>query len=139
MRNFLIATGYLQAAAGLLALALVTSAAKPATAAPFCLTTNVLSPQCIYVDPAECRARAVQIHGACVANPTEMRAFSGHQAFCATDATLMALCEYPDLASCSRAVEHRSGSLCVMHPYATQPPGFSRPVNQPQGQPQGRP
>jgi hypothetical protein len=116
---------------GVIGLTLVAWSSQPAAAAPFCLTSNVLTPQCIYTDPVECSHRAAQIHGACAANPAEMRAFSGNQEFCVTDATRTGLCAYPDQASCDHAVERRAGSVCVRQPTATQPPGFSRANNQP--------
>ncbi len=90
-----------------------------ASAAPFCVMTNALPPQCLYVDPSECRQRAVQLHGVCVANPAEFHVTAGVGPYCVADGTRYATCAYPDLESCTHAADRRPGAVCIKAPSDT--------------------
>ena len=88
--------------------------AAPAGAAPFCVTTASLPPQCLYVDPGNCRTRAAELHGVCTANPFEVPLTAGFGPYCVVDASRYTFCVYQDLASCSQAANRQRGSICVM-------------------------
>ena len=51
-----------------------------ALAAPFCVRTEAIPPQCLYFDASECGKRATQMGGICVVNPAELHVSStlGH-------------------------------------------------------------
>ena len=93
----------------LLALGLYT---QPAMGAPFCITSQTIKPQCDYTDAAECRQRADQIKGLCVANPKELTIRRGTGKYCLVDSGRVPHCIYSDRTSCdNEAVRH--GAVCI--------------------------
>lgn len=80
-------------------------------AAPFCVTTQGLPPDCIYDDTASCRNRAFQLKGVCTVNTAEITTSYGTEKYCMVDSTRVPQCIYIDRSSCDSAVS--GGSVCV--------------------------
>jgi len=122
--------------AALLALASLLSPA--ALAAPFCLETQTVPPQCIYFDARDCSLEANHQHGACVINPQEIGLEPGGGAYCVVVSGGAFSCTYQDPTSCSREALHQGG-VCVTAPVApagTPPnPNQARPGEAGQGTP----
>jgi hypothetical protein len=88
----------------------------PALAAPFCVSTEALPPQCIYHDAATCNQRANQMNGNCTVNPNEpggvrLTPSIGH--YCLVTGGMAALCIYVDQKSCQRDAA-RQGGGCIL-------------------------
>jgi hypothetical protein len=86
-----------------------------ALAAPFCVQTEVIPPQCIYYDPNSCRARANAMSGWCVVNPEEVATPHGTGEYCRYSSSLAVSCDYGDVLNCSRDAA-RTGGVCVQSP-----------------------
>lgn len=82
-----------------------------AFAAPFCVTTQGLTPDCIYDDTTSCRARANQVRGVCTVNASEILTSYGQEKYCLVDSSRVPQCIYIDRSSCESAAN--SGSVCV--------------------------
>jgi hypothetical protein len=133
MRRRLSTAGWLSA--------LVALAALPATAAlaaPFCLETQTVPPQCIYFDANDCRLEANHQRGACVVNPQEVGLVPNVGAYCIVTSGGASSCTYQDAGSCSREAV-RQGGVCVAAPVAAAGPApnpfQSRPGEAGQGTP----
>jgi hypothetical protein len=83
-----------------------------AHAAPFCVQTNELPPQCDYVDPAECRKRAAELKGFCIAKKDEVVFQPGIGSYCVVDGSRQALCDYFDRTSCDFDARRANG-VCI--------------------------
>lgn len=95
---------------------------QPASAAPFCLRSQVISPQCIYYDAQQCQRDAQRQNGECAANPSELRLTQGSGEYCVVTSTQASSCVYADQPSCTvEAVGHKG--VCV--------PASTRPARQP--------
>jgi hypothetical protein len=102
--------------------------AVSAEAAPFCLAKQQLTPQCIFYDPNECNAIAIDEEGVCVTNPVEFTMRAGMYPFCVVDTNRYVECIYADRPSCVDAALERGG-VCVLNehsavdqdPYLYQP------------------
>jgi hypothetical protein len=75
--------------------------AHPAAAAPFCISSQVLPPQCIYVDAEECGREATRQGAVCSANAAELRLTRGVGQYCAVTSTQISICHYADRQSCN--------------------------------------
>jgi hypothetical protein len=98
-------------------LALAALPAPAALAAPFCLETQTVPPQCIYFDANTCRAEANHQHGACVVNPQEVGLVPSVGAYCIVTSGGASSCTFQDATSCSREAVHQGG-VCVAAPVA---------------------
>lgn len=96
-----------------------------AQAAPFCLQTEALPPQCIYYDPDNCNraARLQSPTGSCSANPREVRIAARGGEYCIVTGERVANCVYVDRISCDRSAA-RHHAVCTYIPSA----GRGRPA-----------
>ena len=92
-----------------------------AQAAPFCVQTQAIPPQCIYADAAACNARARQMNGYCTANEAELRVVGGIGHFCVLSSGIAASCIYLDRTSCDAAAQ-RQNAVCVAAPAPAESP-----------------
>ncbi len=120
--------------AGLLAVAALPAPA--ALAAPFCLETQTVPPQCIYFDVNDCRREASHQQAACVINPQEASLTPSGGAYCVVTSGLASSCDYQDASACFREAVHQGG-ICVSAPAApagnTPNPYQSRPAGPNEG------
>lgn len=100
--------------AGALVLAAILPA-PAALAAPFCLETATVPPQCIYYDANNCRKEAIHQGGGCVVNPAEIAVRPGTGEFCIAASNGATTCDYSDLQNCARDA-NRQGAVCVEAP-----------------------
>ncbi len=84
-------------------------------AAPFCVTTQALPPQCLYVDPAECQKDALHQGGVCTVNSAEYKPQPGVGQYCVVGPSLISECIYPDRGTCMSEAKSRHGA-CVKAP-----------------------
>ncbi len=105
--------------------------APGAIAAPFCLQTQTVPPQCIYFDANECRQEATHERGFCVVNPQEVALPPSVGAFCIVTSGQASSCDFQDATACYREAAHQGG-ICVPAPAApignTPNPYQSRPA-----------
>lgn len=95
---------------------------SPAVASPYCVQTQALQPQCIYVDPASCNARAAQMGGNCTVNPSEVHVAPGLGHFCLLTSGQVSSCVYADRTDCDREAKHQQG-VCIQAPGRPESPG----------------
>ena len=93
----------------------------PAIAAPYCVQTEAVPPQCLYYDAASCNARAKQMQGYCSINTAELRIAPGIGHFCMLTSGNVATCLYPDADSCNAEARRQSG-VCVAAPARDESP-----------------
>jgi len=98
------------------------AAPLPVLAAPFCVRTIAIPPQCDYFDAASCNARANQMGGRCTANPAEVHPPPGIGHYCLLTLGQVSQCIYPDLAVCNIEARHQQG-VCVDAPDRPESPG----------------
>jgi hypothetical protein len=91
-------------------------------AAPFCVQTQAIPPQCIYADAAACDTRARQMGGTCSANPSEVHVYGGLGHFCLLTSGKTSSCVYPDRSDCDREAQHQRG-VCIQAPDRPESPG----------------
>jgi hypothetical protein len=118
---------HLNLASRLAALAIIFS--PPAMAAPFCITSQVLPPLCIYDDAQQCDQAAARQGAACSANPAELRLTPGPGRFCVVTSSRISVCAYADRQNCARdaVLQHgtcteapaRAGGVGAPDPYST--------------------
>ena len=87
-------------------------------AAPFCVRTDAIPPQCIFFEAASCNTRAMQMGGTCVPNPAEWPVTVGSGHFCLLTSSRVASCIYVDAGTCAIDAHHQQG-VCV--PAANRP------------------
>jgi hypothetical protein len=104
--------------AGLLMLAGPTDA----RAAPFCVQTQAIPPQCLYVDAGECGKRATQMGGICVVNPAEIHVSSTLGHYCLLTSGGVTSCIYNDPGNCAAEAQHQHGA-CILAPQRPESPG----------------
>ena len=90
-------------------------AAHPAAAAPFCLTNQVMQPQCIYYDAQECSREAARQNAVCSANPAELPLSPNVGQYCVVTSSRASNCSYADRQTCDRAATQQNGT-CVIAP-----------------------
>jgi hypothetical protein len=93
--------------------ALAVLVAQPVMAAPFCLSTQVVPPQCIYYDARECNQEAQRQGGYCGTNPTELRLTDGPGQFCVVTSGHFSVCAYVDRPSCEQEAARQHGTCAV--------------------------
>lgn len=94
----------------------------PAVAAPFCVETQAVPPQCIYFDAGSCNQRAKEMGGFCSANPSELHANAGLGHYCLLTSSQVSLCIYTDRANCDREAQ-RQHAVCVQATTLPESPG----------------
>ena len=92
--------------------------APGAWAAPYCVQSRTIPPQCIYVDANECSKRAQQMQGSCSVNPNEIKISSAVSAYCVTDSTRNLQCGFASYDSCSSEASRRHGFCVRVEPSA---------------------
>lgn len=93
----------------------------PAAAAPYCVQTQAVPPQCIYFDPNSCNERARQLDGTCTANPDEVHVTAGLGHYCLLTSGA-SLCIYADRNNCDRDARRQHG-VCAQAPALPESPG----------------
>lgn len=122
----------------MLAACLFLSVAIPdpaALAAPFCVTSQALPPQCIYDDPGLCQRDAAHQGGVCAANADAAIQVEGSAPYCLAVAGGPALCRFYDVRSCVLEARHHR-TACITAPVAPAtvapaPPQQPQPLPQP--------
>jgi hypothetical protein len=102
-------------------LALIMVASHAAAAAPYCVQTEAIGPQCLYFDPTSCDVRAKQIGGYCSVNTAELHIAPGIGHFCLLTSGNVANCFYPDNDSCEGEAKRQHG-VCVAAPARDESP-----------------
>ena len=102
--------------------AVLLTAPLPVLAAPYCVQTQAIAPQCIYADPASCTARATQMGGSCTVNPQELHVSAGLGHYCLLTSGTASSCIYADRESCAREAMHQQG-VCIEAPDRPESPG----------------
>jgi hypothetical protein len=99
--------------AACLAFFLAGVAPRPANAAPFCTQVTGITPECMYVDATECRARAAQLKGRCVVNPADYHIVTGNARYCLVTSDRVSLCTYEDYQSCDHDAGQTGQAACL--------------------------
>jgi hypothetical protein len=94
----------------------------PAHAAMFCVEVEGLPSQCIYDDPAQCRARATELAGICDLNPAQAQVRPGFGPFCLIYAGRTSQCVYSDRDGCEAEAARNRSSICVQNNLAGKQP-----------------
>ncbi len=92
-----------------------------AVAAPFCVQTQAVPPQCIFYDAALCNQRATQLGGLCSVNAKEVRVSAGLGHYCLITSSLVSSCIYADRNDCQRDALQQRGA-CVDTPSRPESP-----------------
>ena len=92
-----------------------------AFAAPFCVQTEALPPQCLYFDAASCATNARQMHGSCGVNTAELHIAPGLGHYCLVTSGLVSSCVYLDGSSCDVEAKRQHG-VCVTEPARAESP-----------------
>ena len=106
----------------------------PAIAAPFCVMTEAVPPQCIFFDAGLCQQRANQLSGGeCTVNPKEVRLTPSIGHYCLVTSVRASLCIYPDLDTCQKEAAHQQAA-CIIAPARPESPtadpfALTRPGN----------
>ena len=95
--------------------------APGAHAAPFCVQTQGVPPQCLYVDSASCDAYARRVGGYCTVNMAELQIAPGIGHFCLLTAGPVASCFYADSPSCEAEAKRQHG-VCITAPSRAESP-----------------
>lgn len=102
----------------------------PAFAAPFCVQTQAMPPECAYVDAVQCRKRASQLKGLCVANAAELVIPPGGTGrYCLVLSSRYAQCVYADRDSCERDAGPASGVCIEKTPSSVQEDPYKLDIN----------
>jgi len=88
---------------------------QPAAAAPYCVQTEAITPQCLFYDAASCQARAKQMGGYCSVNTAELHIAPGIGHYCLLTSGNVSNCFYPDAESCEGEARRQHG-VCVAVP-----------------------
>jgi hypothetical protein len=89
---------------------------NPVAAAPFCLTNQVIPPQCIYYDANQCAHDASRQGGLCAPNPAERRFSQAHGQYCVVSPSGAAVCAYADYQTCAVAASKNKGTCMQADP-----------------------
>jgi hypothetical protein len=105
----------------------------PGIAAPFCVQTEALPPQCVYYDAGSCQKRAQQLNGTCSINGNEVRLTPSVGHYCLITGGMASLCIYTDENSCQKEATRQQGA-CIIAPSRPESPGVdpfreTRPSN----------
>jgi hypothetical protein len=94
------------------AVLMMVSLAAPigASAAPFCLRSQAIPPQCIYYDASECDRDATKQGGFCEVNVRELQVRRGFGQYCVVTSTRVSACVYTDRGTCAAAAAREHGT-----------------------------
>ena len=94
----------------------------PGLASPFCVQTQAIPRQCIYVDAASCNARANEMGGTCTVNPAEVHVMPGLGHYCLLTSGRVSSCIYVERDTCDQEARHQQG-VCIQAPGRPESPG----------------
>ncbi|HEY8287744.1 MAG TPA: DUF3551 domain-containing protein [Acetobacteraceae bacterium] len=94
----------------LMAMAILAGLPVAAEAAPFCIKSQILPPQCIYQDAQQCDRDAQRQGAVCSANPQELTLRPGNGKFCVVTSARTSLCAYGDRTTCARDAASQNGT-----------------------------
>ena len=90
--------------------------APPVTpAAPFCVQTQAIPPQCIFVDAGSCNERATQMGGTCYGQSRRSAGVPRIGPLLSAHVLAGLACIYADRGACDREAQHQHG-VCVDAP-----------------------
>lgn len=101
---------------------LVWVAPATAVAAPFCVQTQAIPPQCIFFDAASCNKRANELGGSCTVDPKQTTVSSGVGHYCLLTSSMVSYCVYSDAGQCNREALHQQ-AVCIQAPARPESPG----------------
>jgi hypothetical protein len=81
-----------------------------AFAAPFCLTSLAIPPQCLYYDVTLCNRDSAKQGGNCVPNPAEQHAGVGSGQYCMMTSQGVTLCNFLNRESCAAEAVRQHGA-----------------------------
>jgi hypothetical protein len=85
----------------------------PSIAAPFCVQAQAIPAECFYYDAVQCRKRAHELNGLCVANPGELVITPGGTGkYCLVLSSRHTQCVYADRTTCENDAVPASG-VCI--------------------------
>ena len=84
----------------------------PALAAPFCVVSQTLPPQCLYFDASSCQTNAAKQNGRCTVNLKEVRLVPGQAQYCLVTSARVSQCIYAERSDCDREAGRQQGA-CV--------------------------
>jgi hypothetical protein len=87
--------------------------AQPVMAAPFCVQSQVVPPQCIYYDAQQCRQEALRQGGFCGVNPADVKLTEGPGQFCVVTSGRSSVCAYLDRSTCEAEAARQGGTCAV--------------------------
>lgn len=90
--------------------ALLLAMPAAAWAAPFCIKSEMLPPQCIYQDVQQCDREALRQNATCAANPDEITLTPGNGRYCVVTSAHVSLCAYGDRTTCARDAATQGGT-----------------------------
>jgi hypothetical protein len=93
----------------------------PAIAAPLCVESETVPPQCFYYDAGACNQRAAQMGGHCSVNSNELRLTPSIGHYCLLTTGLTALCIYTDENMCQQEARRQQGA-CIIAPSRPESP-----------------
>src|SRR5579871_5315996 len=111
-------TGFTQRLLGLF----IFVAPATAVAAPFCVQTQAIPPQCIFFDAASCDKRANEMGGYCTVDTSQVKVSSGVGHYCLFTSSMVSYCVYSDIDQCNREARHQQG-VCIPAPDRPESPG----------------
>jgi hypothetical protein len=101
--------------------ALPFSVPLPVLAAPFCVQTQAVPPQCIFFDASACNERARQLQGYCSVNEAEVHVSAGLGHYCLLTSSQVSMCIYPSRDNCERDARQQHG-VCIDAPSRPESP-----------------
>ena len=81
-----------------------------AQAAPFCIESQGLTPQCTYYDAGECQKEANRQGATCSANNDEVRLTANVGQYCLVTSQQVSLCIYSDRSTCAADATRQHGA-----------------------------
>jgi hypothetical protein len=87
--------------------------AQPVVAAPFCISSQVLPPQCIYYDAQQCNKEAQRQGAVCGTNPADVKLTDGPGQFCVVTSGRFSVCAYLDRPTCEQEAARQHGTCAV--------------------------
>jgi hypothetical protein len=110
------------------AAALAVLLSSPALAAPFCIKSQVLPPQCIYYDAQQCSKEALRQNAVCSTNPAELTLAPGNGKYCVVTSSRVSVCAYADRTTCARDAALQQGT-CTDAPATAAGAGVPDPYS----------
>lgn len=92
-----------------------------AVAMPYCVQTQAIPPQCIYLEPGPCQQRATQMGGSCTVNPAEVQVTHGLGHYCLITPGQITQCMFTDEGPCVQEAQRQNGA-CIQEPNRPESP-----------------